>query len=77
MPNELMSPCPLIQVIHPGVRGQVKVDLLLMHVASRLLSLLPGLRWLSLPEVVQEFEKLMTKQVSSILCSQVILDIRF
>ncbi|XP_048863300.1 uncharacterized aarF domain-containing protein kinase 2 [Brienomyrus brachyistius] len=52
-----------IKVLHPGIKGRVQVDLLLMHVASRLLSLLPGLRWLSLPEVVQEFEKLMTKQI--------------
>ncbi|KAG9337321.1 hypothetical protein JZ751_028889 [Albula glossodonta] len=31
--------------------------------ASRLMDSLPGLKWLSLPEIVDEFEKLMTRQI--------------
>ncbi|XP_018610512.2 uncharacterized aarF domain-containing protein kinase 2 [Scleropages formosus] len=52
-----------IKVLHPGIKWQVKVDLLLMRLASQLLTWLPGLKWLSLPEIVDEFEKLMTRQI--------------
>ncbi|CAL8359192.1 unnamed protein product [Lota lota] len=52
-----------IKVLHPGVRGQVEIDLLLMKAGCWLLHRLPGLKWLSLPEIVDEFEKLMTKQI--------------
>ncbi|XP_061533967.1 uncharacterized aarF domain-containing protein kinase 2 isoform X1 [Phycodurus eques] len=52
-----------IKVLHPGLRRQVEMDLLLMKVASWLLHCLPGLKWLSLREIVDEFEKLMTKQI--------------
>lgn len=50
-------------MLHPGIRGQVEIDLLLMKTGSYLLNCLPGVKWLSLPEIVEEFEKLMTKQV--------------
>ncbi|XP_076863149.1 putative aarF domain-containing protein kinase 2 [Brachyhypopomus gauderio] len=52
-----------IKVLHPGIRRQVQIDLILMKAGSVLISCLPGLKWLSLPEVVDEFEKLMTKQI--------------
>ncbi|XP_070686213.1 uncharacterized aarF domain-containing protein kinase 2 [Pempheris klunzingeri] len=52
-----------IKVVHPGVRSQVEIDLLLMKAGSWLLNCLPGLKWLSLCEIVNEFEKLMTKQI--------------
>ncbi|XP_047451344.1 uncharacterized aarF domain-containing protein kinase 2 [Mugil cephalus] len=52
-----------IKVLHPGVRRQVETDLLLMKAASWLLHCLPGLKWLSMCEIVEEFEKLMTKQI--------------
>ncbi|KAJ0069205.1 hypothetical protein NL108_003108, partial [Boleophthalmus pectinirostris] len=52
-----------IKVVHPGVRRQVEIDLLLMKTGSWILDHLPGLKWLSLYEIVEEFEKLMTKQI--------------
>ncbi|XP_028288032.1 uncharacterized aarF domain-containing protein kinase 2 [Parambassis ranga] len=52
-----------IKVVHPGVRRQVEIDLLLMKAGSWLLNCLPGLKWLSMCEIVEEFEKLMTKQI--------------
>ncbi|XP_008292959.1 uncharacterized aarF domain-containing protein kinase 2 [Stegastes partitus] len=52
-----------IKVVHPGVRRQVEMDLLLMKAGSWLLHCLPGLKWLSMVEIVEEFEKLMTKQI--------------
>ncbi|KAM8892509.1 putative aarF domain-containing protein kinase 2 [Spinachia spinachia] len=52
-----------IKVVHPGIRRQVEIDILLMKAGGRLLQCLPGLKWLSLCEVVDEFEKLMIKQI--------------
>ncbi|XP_056271838.1 uncharacterized aarF domain-containing protein kinase 2 isoform X1 [Pseudoliparis swirei] len=52
-----------IKVIHPGIRKQVEIDITLMKAGSWLLQCLPGLKWLSLCEVVEEFEKLMIKQI--------------
>ncbi|TSK13439.1 hypothetical protein Baya_0313 [Bagarius yarrelli] len=52
-----------VKVLHPGIRRQVQIDLILMKAGSVLISCLPGLKWLSLPEVVDEFEQLMTKQI--------------
>ncbi|XP_048196300.1 uncharacterized aarF domain-containing protein kinase 2 [Perognathus longimembris pacificus] len=52
-----------VKVLHPGLLSQVHMDLLLMKIGSRVLGLLPGVKWLSLPEVVDEFEKLMVQQV--------------
>lgn len=52
-----------IKVLHPGIRRQVQIDLILMKAGSLFLNCLPGIKWLSLPEIVDEFEKLMTKQI--------------
>ncbi|KAM8815564.1 putative aarF domain-containing protein kinase 2 [Rhynchonycteris naso] len=52
-----------VKVLHPGLLSQVRMDLLLMKVGSRALALLPGIKWLSLPEIVEEFEKLMVQQI--------------
>lgn len=53
----------LVQVLHPGLVHQVQMDLFLMKMGSRLIGLLPGFKWLSLTEIVEEFEKLMMQQV--------------
>nr|XP_025710617.1 uncharacterized aarF domain-containing protein kinase 2 isoform X2 [Callorhinus ursinus] len=52
-----------VKVLHPGLLAQVQMDLLLMKMGSRVLALLPGIKWLSLPEIVEEFEKLMVHQI--------------
>ncbi|XP_058153463.1 uncharacterized aarF domain-containing protein kinase 2 [Dasypus novemcinctus] len=52
-----------VKVLHPGLLSQVHMDLLLMKFGSQLLGLLPGIKWLSLPEIVEEFEKLMVQQI--------------
>lgn len=51
-----------VKVLHPGLLSQVQMDLLLMKVGSQALALLPGIKWLSFPEIVEEFEKLMVQQ---------------
>ncbi|XP_023963537.2 uncharacterized aarF domain-containing protein kinase 2 isoform X3 [Chrysemys picta bellii] len=53
----------LAQVLHPGLVLQVQIDLLLMKMGSKIIGLFPGLKWLSLAEIVEEFEKLMTQQL--------------
>ncbi|KAL0968025.1 hypothetical protein UPYG_G00261290 [Umbra pygmaea] len=52
-----------IKVLHPGIRRQVELDILLMKVGAWFINCLPGLKWLSLPEIMDEFEKLMIKQI--------------
>lgn len=52
-----------VKVLHPGLLTQVYMDLLLMKIGSQALGLLPGVKWLSLPEIVEEFEKLMVQQI--------------
>ncbi|XP_066407260.1 uncharacterized aarF domain-containing protein kinase 2 [Molothrus aeneus] len=52
-----------IKVLHPGLVHQVQMDLFLMKMGSRILGLLPGFKWLSLTEIVEEFEKLMMQQI--------------
>lgn len=52
-----------VQVLHPGLVHQVQMDLFLMKMGSRIIGLLPGFKWLSLTEIVEEFEKLMMQQV--------------
>lgn len=53
----------LAQVLHPGLVHQVQMDLFLMKMGSHIIGLLPGFKWLSLTEIVEEFEKLMIQQV--------------
>lgn len=68
--RSLLSHCASFwQVLHPGLLAQVQMDLLLMKMGSRVLALLPGIKWLSLPEIVEEFEKLMVQQVNSLSLS--------
>ncbi|XP_049630655.1 uncharacterized aarF domain-containing protein kinase 2 [Suncus etruscus] len=69
-PNEVTSRTPephlipvAVKVLHPGLISQVQMDLQLMKMGSRVLGLLPGVKWLSLPEIVDEFEKLMVQQI--------------
>nr|XP_003220915.2 PREDICTED: uncharacterized aarF domain-containing protein kinase 2 [Anolis carolinensis] len=52
-----------IKVLHPGLVRQVQMDLFLMKMSSRFVELLPGVKWLSLTEIVEEFEKLMIQQI--------------
>ncbi|XP_067906829.1 uncharacterized aarF domain-containing protein kinase 2 isoform X2 [Heterodontus francisci] len=52
-----------IKVMHPRIAHRVNMDLMLIKAASWALDLLPGLKWLSLTEVVGEFEKLMTQLI--------------
>eukprot|EP00076_Gallus_gallus_P046254 XP_025011792.1 uncharacterized aarF domain-containing protein kinase 2 isoform X2 [Gallus gallus] len=52
-----------VKVLHPGLVHQVQMDLFLMKLGSHIIGLLPGFKWLSLTEIVEEFEKLMLQQI--------------
>lgn len=52
-------------MLHPGLVQQVQMDLFLMKIGSRFLELFPGIKWLSVTEIVEEFEKLMIQQVET------------
>ncbi|KAH0617018.1 hypothetical protein JD844_028581, partial [Phrynosoma platyrhinos] len=41
-----------IKVLHPGLVQQVQMDLFLMKTGSRFIELLPGVKWLSLTEII-------------------------
>lgn len=62
----------LVQVLHPGLVHQVQMDLFLMKMGSYIIGLLPGFKWLSLTEIVEEFEKLMIQQVCAVPCSHIL-----
>ncbi|XP_059582450.1 uncharacterized aarF domain-containing protein kinase 2 isoform X6 [Alligator mississippiensis] len=51
-----------VKVLHPGLVHQVQMDLFLMKMGSEIIELLPGFKWLSLTEILEEFEKLMIYQ---------------
>lgn len=44
-----------VKVIHPGVESLVSVDIDIIRTAAQALSLVPALKWLSLPDVVEDF----------------------
>ncbi|KAJ1873429.1 hypothetical protein LPJ55_002283 [Coemansia sp. RSA 990] len=52
-----------IKVLHPGVERQISRDLRIMEWGAWALSLLPGMKWLSLPEEVAVFGDMMKAQV--------------
>lgn len=52
-----------VKVIHPGVEYMVAVDLDIMRSIARALALVPALRWLSLPDVVEDFALQMVWQL--------------
>ncbi|KAJ2380856.1 hypothetical protein H4S02_006487, partial [Coemansia sp. RSA 2611] len=57
------NPQVAVKVLHPGVERQIQRDLRIMEWGARALSLLPGIKWLSLPEEVAVFGDMMKAQV--------------
>jgi aarF domain-containing kinase len=54
------DPLPIaIKVLHPHTEQRVGVDLLLLRIGAKLISLYPGNRWLSLTESVEQFRLLL------------------
>ncbi|KAJ2855806.1 hypothetical protein J3B02_001969 [Coemansia erecta] len=60
----LKNPYVAIKVLHPGVESSIRRDLRIMKWGAHLLSLLPGMKWLSLPDEVAIFGQMMESQVN-------------
>lgn len=56
-----------VKILHPGVRRQILVDLNMMHLFARLVSLIPSTEWMSLDEAILQFSTNMASQVSNYL----------
>ncbi|XP_070553879.1 uncharacterized aarF domain-containing protein kinase 2-like [Ptychodera flava] len=52
-----------IKVLHPHVYRSVSRDMKLLYFWASALSCLPGLKWLSLQDIVEEFDTLLKKQI--------------
>ncbi|KAJ3160118.1 hypothetical protein HDU86_000954 [Geranomyces michiganensis] len=52
-----------VKVLHPGVERVINADLTIMHGVASLLHLLPGAEWLSFPDEVEMFGKMMREQL--------------
>lgn len=52
-----------IKVLHPKVEKVIRRDLTIMSFFAHALTLLPGMQWLSLPEEVEIFGKMMHEQL--------------
>lgn len=52
-----------IKVLHPRVRQTINRDLKIMSFFAHILNRLPGMKWLSFPEEVEVFGKLMNSQL--------------
>ncbi|KAJ2576430.1 hypothetical protein GGH19_002163 [Coemansia sp. RSA 1807] len=57
------NPEVAVKVLHPRVERKIRRDLRIMEWGARALSLLPGIKWLSLPEEVAVFGNMMMSQV--------------
>ena len=69
-PSILKHPIPsaptaavAVKVLHPRVEKLIARDLKIMSFFAKALSLLPGIEWLSLPEEVDVFGKMMHEQL--------------
>ncbi|XP_072040037.1 uncharacterized aarF domain-containing protein kinase 2-like isoform X2 [Amphiura filiformis] len=56
-----------IKILHPGVYNTVHWDIQLLHTLARFCSLIPGVKWLSLTECVEEFEAMMKNQIDLVV----------
>ncbi|KAI9208438.1 ABC1-domain-containing protein [Polychytrium aggregatum] len=52
-----------VKVLHPGVEELLEDDLAIMATCASLLSLIPGVQWLSLPDEVAVFGEMMKLQI--------------
>ncbi|KAJ3573045.1 hypothetical protein NP233_g2673 [Leucocoprinus birnbaumii] len=52
-----------IKVLHPRVSKTISRDLSIMHFFARAISILPGMKWISLPEEVEVFGSMMNQQL--------------
>lgn len=52
-----------IKILHPRVTKMISRDLSIMHFFATVISLLPGMKWISLPQEVEVFGSMMNQQL--------------
>ncbi|PKI84026.1 hypothetical protein MVES1_002047 [Malassezia vespertilionis] len=52
-----------IKVLHPNVHGLIDCDVRIMRFFANIFNALPGMKWVSLPEEVNQFAELMVSQL--------------
>lgn len=52
-----------VKVLHPGVESLINADLTIMHAVASIIHLLPDAEWLSFPDEVEMFGKMMREQL--------------
>ncbi|KAK2461565.1 hypothetical protein APHAL10511_006028 [Amanita phalloides] len=62
-PPSVPSASVAIKILHPHVDKMISRDLSIMAFFARCISLLPGMQWISLPQEVQVFGTLMSRQL--------------
>ena len=62
-PPSVPTAAVVIKVLHPRVAKNISRDLSIMHFFANLLSIVPGMQWISLPEEVDVFGKMMGEQI--------------
>ncbi|EEB05479.1 atypical/ABC1/ABC1-C protein kinase [Schizosaccharomyces japonicus yFS275] len=56
------SPWVVLKIVHPGVEEQMHIDLFFLRALASLINLVPTMKWLSLPQEVDEFATMLRKQ---------------
>ncbi|EJD03596.1 ABC1-domain-containing protein [Fomitiporia mediterranea MF3/22] len=62
-PPSVPSASVAIKILHPRVESYVSRDLKIMHFFATMISSIPGMQWLSLPEEVDVFGGMMAEQL--------------
>lgn len=62
-PPQVPTNALALKVLHPRVEKTIRRDLKIMSLFASTLNLLPGMRWISLPEEVEVFGSLMQSQL--------------
>ncbi|KAI8058131.1 atypical/ABC1/ABC1-C protein kinase [Syncephalis plumigaleata] len=52
-----------IKVVHPGIDKKIARDLKIMNAFARVIDIIPGMKWLSLPDEVRVFGEMMNSQL--------------
>eukprot|EP01113_Clastostelium_recurvatum_P006691 TRINITY_DN13053_c0_g1_i2.p1 TRINITY_DN13053_c0_g1~~TRINITY_DN13053_c0_g1_i2.p1 ORF type:complete len:586 (-),score=99.46 TRINITY_DN13053_c0_g1_i2:614-2281(-) len=52
----------VVKVLHPHVLESIMLDLSIMYIGARVVNALPGMRWLSLPDSLEDFGRSMLLQ---------------
>ncbi|KAF8349665.1 hypothetical protein F5887DRAFT_878026 [Amanita rubescens] len=62
-PPSVPSAAVAIKILHPNVEKMISRDLSIMAFFARCISFIPGMQWLSLPQEVEVFGNLMSRQL--------------